>query len=144
MFTEQELLKLWANDKKRREFVHNYKEWGIWFAQTELDLTYYKYDLPGGGRLIAIEHLREPYASERHAGSVEPITCRTLYLQRGKHFNPFASSDSEIAGRLKDIKESLSKEQKRNDRQCKKCGSKSFRQKPDHAVLCTACMALVA
>ena len=54
MFTIQELLELWANDTTRREFIKDYKAWGVWFIQPELDLTYYKYDLPSGGRIIVL------------------------------------------------------------------------------------------
>ena len=144
MFTNQELLMLWANDQKRREFVQNYNAWGVWFTQPELDLTFYKYDLPGGGRLIAMEYPREPYASEKHNGSGEAVTNHKFYLQHGKYFNPSAASDYEIADRLKDLKVNLSKEQKQRDRECRKCGSRSFQHKPDGSVLCTACLTLVA
>ena len=142
--TDQELLTLWANDQKRREFVKNYNVWGEWFTQPELDLTFYKYDLPGGGRLIAMEYLREPYANERQNGSEEAVTNHKFYLQRGQHFNPSAASEYEIADRLKDIKGTLHTEQKQRNRECKKCGSRCFQHKPDGTILCTACMTLVA
>jgi hypothetical protein len=140
MFTNQELLKLWANDGRRREFVQNYKVWGVWFTQPELDLTFYKYDLPGGGRVIAMEYLREPYQSERHNENEEAVTNFKLYLLHGKYFSPFAVSEHETAERLKELKETLNKEQKQRDRQCENCGSRCFRHKPDGSVLCAACM----
>lgn len=112
MFTTQELLSLWSNDQKRREFIKNYKVWGCWFTQPELDLTYYKYDLPGGGRIIAMQYLREPYPSEKPKGRDGFIVCERFYLQRGKYFNPSASSDHEIAEHLKALKATLTKEQK--------------------------------
>ena len=143
MHTEQELLKLWANDEKRREFIKNYKEWGIWFTVPVLDLTFFKYDLPGGSMVIAMEYLREPYLSERNNGNGESFASAKFYLQRGKHFNPFSSSDHEMAGWLKDLKESLSKEQRQRDKHCKKCGSRCLRYKPDGSITCTACLAPV-
>ena len=112
MFTNQELLTLWANDTKRREFVKNYKVWDVWFTQPELDLTFYKYEIPGGGRLIAMEYPREPYTSEKHNGSDESVICEKFYLQTGKYFSPYSVSESVIAERLKDIKGTLNKEQK--------------------------------
>ena len=126
MFTDKELLVLWANDQKRRKFVQNFKIWGVWFAQPELDLTFYKYDLPGSGRIIAMEYLREPYNSEKSDGDVEFVVNHKFYLQKGKYFNPSASSDFEIAERLKEIKATLQAEQKQHDRECKKCGGKVF------------------
>lgn len=143
MFTDQELLKLWSNDQKRREFVQNYSVWGVWFTQPELELTFYKYDLPGGGRVIAMEYPREPYYNETPDRNGDAVTGRKFYLQCGKYFNPSAVSESVIAGRLKEIKETLNKEQKQRDRECGKCGSRCFQHKPDGSVICTACMTLV-
>jgi len=139
MFSVKELLELWANDKARREFINNYKVWGVWFTQPELDLTFYKFDLPGGGRIIALEYLREPYASERHNGSGESVACHKFYLQRGKYFDPFAASDSVIAERLKNIKVTLTTEQKQRDMCCKRCGGKCFKHGADGSVACTIC-----
>ena len=144
MFTEQELLQLWSNDQKRREFVKNYKVWGVWFTQPELDLTYYRYDLPGGDKLIAMEYQRGLYPGERHNGNGDSVMLINFYLQRGKYFTPTSVSDHVIAERLKDIKETLNKEQKQRDSQCRKCGSRCLRYKPDGTVQCTACMAYVA
>ena len=142
MHTDQELLELWANDQKRREFINDYKAWGIWLSQPELNLTFFMYGLPGGGRLIVMEYLREAWASERASGDSGPVVGAKLYIQRGKYFYPSAVSESEAAGRLKDIKETLSKEQKKRDKQCK-CGSKCFQQKRDGSVICSSCTAPV-
>jgi Zn-finger nucleic acid-binding protein len=140
MFTDQELLKLWANDRKRREFAQNYKAWGVWFTQPELDLTFYRYDLPGGGRVLAMEYLREPYQNERHDENEESVANHKFYLQRGKYFNPTAASEHEIAERLKEIKEALNDDRKQREKQCASCGSKCFRHKPDGSVFCAICM----
>lgn len=104
MFTVLELLKMWVNDKARRAFIHNYKVWGVWFTQPELNLTYYKFDLPGGIKIIAMEYLRAPYPGERPVGNVSPVVCVEFYLQSGKYFKPQAASESVIANRLKAVK----------------------------------------
>ena len=106
MYANHELLRLWSNDRKRRDFINDYKEWGIWFTQPELDLTFYKYELPGGGRIVAMEYLRTPYPGER----ANTVTGHKFYLQRGKHFIPNAASEHEIAGRLMELKAALMKE----------------------------------
>ena len=110
MFTNQELVKLLANNEKRRAFVNNYKAWGLWLSQPELDLTYYKYDLPSGGRIIAMEYLRAPYPSEKSTGDNNPIVCKSFYLQTGDYFSPTAVSDYTIAEHLKSLKATLAKE----------------------------------
>lgn len=114
MFTNQELVKLWSNDQKRRAFVEDFKTWGIWFTQPELDLTFYKYDLPDGTRLTTMEYLREPYPSEKSDGNSDAIVCKKHYLKRGAYFNPSAASDYEMADHLKVLKEKLTKELKEN------------------------------
>ena len=110
MFTNQQLVKLLANDQKRRAFVNNYKAWGLWFSQPELDLTYYKYDLPSGGRIIAMEYLRAPFPSEKPAGDNTAVVCKSLYLQTGDYFSPTAVSDYTVAEHLKNLKATLAKE----------------------------------
>jgi len=110
MFTNQELVKLLANDQKRRAFVNDYKAWGLWLPQPELDLTYYKYDLPGGNRIIAMEYLRAPFPSEKPAGDNTPIVCKSFYLQTGNYFSPTSVSDYTIAEHLKNLKATLAKE----------------------------------
>jgi len=109
MITNQELVNLWANDQKRRAFVNDYKSWGIWFSQPELDLTYYKYDLPGCGRIIVMEYLRSPYPSEKLTGSNKAVVCKTFHLQLGDYFNPSAVSEHVIAEHLKLLKAKLAK-----------------------------------
>ena len=114
MLTNQELVELWSNDQKRRAFAQDFKAWGVWFTQPELDLTFYKYDLPDFSRLIALEYLRASYPSERNGGSGDAITCNKFYLQRGAYFNPFAVSGYEIANHLKNLKGKLIKEMNPN------------------------------
>lgn len=90
-----------------------------------------------------MEYPREPYYGESPDNG-DAVTGHKFYLQRGKYFNPSAVSESVIAERLKELKESLNKEQKQRDRECRKCGSRYFQHKPDGFVICTACMILAA
>jgi hypothetical protein len=107
MYTNQALIRLWSNDQKRRGVVNDYKDWGVWFKQPELNLTFYKYDLPHTGRIVAIEFVLPPYPSNRTASGT--TTGHKLYLQRGEYFIPNAASDSEIATRLMKLKAELMK-----------------------------------
>jgi hypothetical protein len=97
MTHNQDFITLWANDRKRRDFLKDFKSWGKWFTQPELDLTFYKYDLPGGSRIIAMEYLRSPYPSETLTGNKKAVANNKYYLQRGTYFNPSAVSEHEIA-----------------------------------------------
>ncbi|MDR0286659.1 MAG: hypothetical protein LBI03_02975 [Clostridiales bacterium] len=50
------LIKLWENDTKRKAFLDAYKEWGEWINTPELALRYYRYILPDGTAIIAMEY----------------------------------------------------------------------------------------
>ena len=100
----KELVKLWSNDEKIRAFVKTYKEWGVWFTVKELKLTYYKYDLPDGVRIIVMKYLKVPY------GEKKPTLRCNHYLQRSEHFDSDTVSDYEISNHLKDLKEKWVKE----------------------------------
>ena len=135
MFTVQDLMKLWANDAKRKEFVKNYKAWGVWFPQPELGLTYYKYDLPGGGRIIAMEYMDEPNYYERQKGITENVPRAKYFLQTEELFDPSFASESSITSKLRDVKEDL----RQKNRKCPKCQSGSFQHKTNGAVVCIPC-----
>ena len=108
--TKSELIKLWANSDKRRAFAQDYKSWGVWLTVPELGQTYYKYELPDGVRLIAMEYQREDYYSTSSEGETQTITVH--YLWKGKYFIPFTVSDYAIADHLKVLKMQLQKELK--------------------------------
>ena len=116
MHTNQELVKLLSNHKKRTAFIQDFKSWGVWFTQPELNLTYYKYDLSDGSRLIVMEYLRKPYPGEKTADGSTAIVCHNRYLQIGAYFNPFAASAYAITDHLKNLKEKLAKELRENAR----------------------------
>ena len=107
-WTKSELVKLWTNNEKRREFFKNYKEWGVWLTVPELGLTYFKYELPDGGKLLAMEYQRKnPYP----ASGGEPLqTIANYYLWDGEYFSPTFASDYEIVERLKKLKVTLQAE----------------------------------
>lgn len=50
------------NNDRRKEWLDNYKEWGLWYRDDNIDVNYYKFDFPDGTRLIATEYpKRERY-----------------------------------------------------------------------------------
>lgn len=115
MYTNEEkhkLVKLWANIEKRRAFVGEYKTWGVWFTVPELDLTFYKYDIPEGNRIIAMEYKREPHYREETGALNGVIIDYQLYLQRSEYFKPSCTNDYAINDYLKDLKVKMQKELK--------------------------------
>lgn len=63
--TVQQELPLMKNNNQRKEWLENYKDWGLWYRDEHIDVNYYKYDLPDGSRLIVEEYpQREMYWSK--------------------------------------------------------------------------------
>lgn len=51
-------LPLFKNNDQRKEWAENYKAWGEWYHDQNIDCRYYKYDFPNGDRLV-VEEYRE-------------------------------------------------------------------------------------
>jgi hypothetical protein len=50
------------NNDQRKDWAENYRAWGEWYYDQNIDCHYYKYDFPDGDRLIVEEYLdRENY-----------------------------------------------------------------------------------
>lgn len=57
---QPELPKLKNNDQ-RKEWLRNYKDWGLWYHDDRIDVNYYKYDFEDGSRLIVAEYPKRKY-----------------------------------------------------------------------------------
>ena len=44
------------NNEQRKEWLKNYKAWGLWYRDEHIDVNYYKYDFADGSRLIVAEY----------------------------------------------------------------------------------------
>ncbi|MGN0308378.1 MAG: hypothetical protein ACI4DN_09195 [Lachnospiraceae bacterium] len=44
------------NADQRKEWLRNYKDWGLWYRDENIDVNYYKFDFPDGNRLICCEY----------------------------------------------------------------------------------------
>lgn len=53
---EQPSLPLLKNNDQRKSWIENYKAWGMWYRDKNIDVNYYKYDFADGSRLIAAEY----------------------------------------------------------------------------------------
>lgn len=50
---EQPELPILKNNDQRKEWLRDYKSWGLWYTDEHIGVEYYKYDFPDGTRLIA-------------------------------------------------------------------------------------------
>lgn len=44
------------NNDQRKEWLANYKSWGLWYRDENIDVNYYKYDFIDGSRLVVAEY----------------------------------------------------------------------------------------
>lgn len=51
--SEQSPLPIMRNNDQRKEWLRNYKAWGLWYTDEHIGVRYYKYDFENGARLIA-------------------------------------------------------------------------------------------
>ena len=59
---EQPELPALRNNDQRKEWLNNYKSWGLWYRDENIDVNYYKYDFSDGSRLVVAEYpQREGY-----------------------------------------------------------------------------------
>lgn len=53
---EQPELPVLKNNDQRKEWLKNYKAWGLWYRDENIDVNYYKYDFCDGSRLVVAEY----------------------------------------------------------------------------------------
>lgn len=53
---EQPELPVFKNNDQRKEWLRDYKSWGLWYEDKNIGVRYYKYDFDNGARLIAEVH----------------------------------------------------------------------------------------
>ena len=44
------------NNDQRKQWLKNYKTWGLWYRDENIDVNYYKFDFEDGSRLIVAEY----------------------------------------------------------------------------------------
>ena len=57
---EQPELQIMRNNDQRKEWLRNYKNWGLWYTDNHTGVSYYKYDFENGARLIVEEYPPDP------------------------------------------------------------------------------------
>lgn len=110
-------LPVMKNNDQRKEWLRNYKVWGLWYEDKNIGVKYYKYDFENGARLIAEEYEPDPRnqnswwgsnLTESHymhlVGGPEPEHKNNIpkwtYHTR---YNKFPNSESELVEFLKEL-----------------------------------------
>lgn len=102
------------NNDQRKEWLRNYKSWGLWYTDYHTGVRYYKYDFQNGARLIAEEYDPEPQKSSwwvptescymHLVGGPEPASKDKIpkwtYHEK---YNRFPNSETELVEFLKEV-----------------------------------------
>lgn len=111
---EQPPLPLMRNNDQRKEWLRDYKSWGLWYTDDHIGCRYYKYDFDNGARLIAeVYDNYSPFektdyeSSYLHlVGGPEPDEHPSgAYGRWSRHerYNRFPNSETELVEFLKSI-----------------------------------------
>lgn len=111
--TNNMILRYMRNKQERESFLTNYQNWGIWKTDPDLELTYYKADLPDGSAIVVTEYasIYTNYSNKHYC-----------FFEKGEHFSPGNLSPGYINDKLKDKKEKLRKERSKK-RQSRKAAA---------------------
>lgn len=104
--SEQPPIPIMRNNDQRKEWLRNYKAWGLWYTDNHTGVKYYKYDFENGARLIVEEYDKvptEPYymhlvggPEPDRAGGVPKWTYHARY-------NKYPNSETELCEFLKGL-----------------------------------------
>lgn len=111
---EQPPLPEMKNNDQRKEWLRNYKSWGLWYTDNHTGVRYYKYDFSNGARLIAQEYDPDPQKGSwwvptescymHLVGGPEPASKDKIpkwtYHEK---YNRFPNSETELVEFLKEV-----------------------------------------
>ena len=112
---EQLPLPVMRNNDQRKEWLRNYKAWGLWYTDEHIGVRYYKYDFANGARLITEEYDRDTVHSQWVSDRTESYYMHLIggpeperksgipkWTQHGR-YNKFPTSESELVEFLKEV-----------------------------------------
>ena len=112
---EQLPLPVMRNNDQRKEWLRNYKAWGLWYTDEHIGVRYYKYDFANGARLIAEEYDRDTVHSQWVSDNTESYYMHLIggpeperksgipkWTQHGR-YNKYPNSESELVEFLKEV-----------------------------------------
>lgn len=111
---EQPGLPIMKNNDQRKEWLRNYKSWGLWYEDKNVGIKYYKYDFANGARLIVEEFAPDPseksqwYTPGEHhymhlVGGSKPECKNDKGWSYHSRYNKYQNSETELVEFLKEI-----------------------------------------
>ncbi|MCD8207595.1 MAG: hypothetical protein LUD72_06645, partial [Bacteroidales bacterium] len=100
-----DMIKL-KNNEERKEWLRNYRDWGVWYKDENIGATYYRYIFDNGAQLIVDEYTTPA------DGIVPEFTNATYHLVGGPKtgksawhsvYDRFGNNETELVEYLKYI-----------------------------------------
>lgn len=112
--SEQPPLPIMKNNDQRKEWLRNYKSWGLWYKDKNVGIKYYKYDFANDARLIVEEFAPDPseksqwYTPGEHhymhlVGGPKPECKNDKGWSYHSRYNKYPNSETELVEFLKEI-----------------------------------------
>lgn len=112
--SEQPPLPIMKNNDQRKQWLRNYKSWGLWYEDKNVGIKYYKYDFANGARLIVEEFAPDPseksqwYTPGEHhymhlVGGPKPECKNDKGWSYHSRYNKYPNSETELVEFLKEI-----------------------------------------
>lgn len=112
--SEQPPLPIMKNNDRRKEWLRNYKSWGLWYEDKNVGIKYYKYDFANGARLIVEEFTPDSseksqwYTPGEHhymhlVGGPKPECKNDKGWSYHSRYNKYPNSETELVEFLKEI-----------------------------------------
>ena len=101
-------LPILKNNEQRKEWLRNYKEWGLWYEDKHIGAKYYKYDFQNGACLIA-ETYEQNICGRMHESSYLHLigapkdTVGANKWTVHEQYNRFPNSETELVEFLKEL-----------------------------------------
>ncbi|MEE1443250.1 MAG: hypothetical protein UGF43_06485 [Blautia sp.] len=99
------------NNDQRKEWLNNYRSWGIWYKDEHTGATYYRYQFDNGASLIAEEYECESQYTETYTSSYlhlvggpePPRKSGIPKWNRNEKYNRCQNSETELVEFLKEV-----------------------------------------
>ena len=99
------------NNDQRKEWIRNYKEWGIWYKDEHIGTTYYRYQFENGATLIVEEYENEneytgTYISSYFhlvGGTEPPRKSGIPKWTKHEKYSRYPNSETELVDFIKEI-----------------------------------------
>lgn len=95
-----------ANNGQRKEWLRNYQDWGLWYKDENIGVSYYRYIFKNGAVLVAEEYETEFRSVYFHliGGPESPMgKYGARKWQRHERYSRYPNSESELIEFLKEV-----------------------------------------